>query len=205
MKNYVQIAASCLFTWIKVGLVGILFSILCVGTSIWLVKKNYLSELSFFGNLADNPMPFILLIGSVIGVFFYFILAKKITIMTAINEVWKNKLAGFILPKIQIYTKNLMSVQSDKLKVVTESNYVKQLTNFAKKDKTMNRVQRLVLSYGLKDMDLSPNDFSRDDLPQFLALKVENKIHSLTQPPFKFFWIFFFAQLIVLIVAVTLS
>jgi len=205
MKSYAKIAAKTTFTWIKVGLVGMLFSLLCIGISTWLVKKNYLSELSFSENLANNPLPFILLIGSVIAVFFYFILAKKITTMTLVNQVWQNKLSGFILPKIQVYTEKIISGNSDKLKGIAESNFVKQVTNSVKRDKTINRVQRLALAYGLKDINLSATDFSSDNISQILALKVESKIQSLTQPSFKQFWIFFFVQLFLLILSILLS
>ena len=205
MKNYAQIVLSCVFTWIKVGLFGMLFSFSCIGASLWLLKKSYLSELSFLENVFDSPLPFILLIISVIAVFFYFILAKKITIMTLVNQIWKNKLSGFIRPNIQLCAEKIMSVQSSKLKSVTESDIAKQLTDFIKKDKTISRAQRLVLSYGLKDIDLSADDFSSDDFPQFIALKVENKIQSLTKPPFSLFWKLFFGQLLLLVLAMIFS
>ena len=125
--------------------------------------------------------------------------------MTLVNQIWKNKLSGFIRPNIQLCAEKIMSIQSSKLKSATESDVIKQLTNFIKKDKTINRAHRLVLAYGLKDIDLSANDFSRDDLPQFIALKVENKIQSLTKPPFNQFWILFFGQLLLLVLAVIFS
>lgn len=205
MKNYAQILISCVFTWIKIGLVGILISFLCIGVSLWQILKYYLSELSFIDNVSDKPIPFALLVVSIIAIFFYFTFANKVTIAKLINQVWNNKLSGFVLPKVQIYVEKLISridksaQSSGQLASIKESDIAKQLTTFVKEDKTINKVQRAVLTYGLKDINMGADDVSQDNLPQIITLKMENKIQSLTRPSLLLFRIFLFGQLLLFV------
>lgn len=210
LKGYKTIGLKSILAWAKVVAVGGIISLGCIIAAIWLLVRNNLPEhsgLKFYHVFADKPWATILLFASILAMIAYVVIANKYAIQTLINLVWNNKLADFIIPKIQHYIQVLSDRQPGWMKGMTSSKFVSICLDIIRQDGTLNKVQRLVLGYGFKGLKLRNSDFQQPEyqLSHIVIGKIESKIAEITQPSLSLFWIVFIIQIAFLILAFVLK
>ncbi len=150
-----------------------------------------------------NFFAFILLFGAPIFLFLYFSIANKISIQNALYLLWKGKASDYISSKV----KNLISKLTEKegwQKNISNKLMLKaRLLQLAKEDKDSSRLQRKVISFGFKKINLDDIDFKDEklNLSDVLTTKFENFISEISKPSMKMFWLLVFAQIIFLIIS----
>jgi hypothetical protein len=209
-KGYKLIAFNSLIAWLKPAVPGILLSLVCIGTAIWLLASNNPPEaqgFKFYFIFTKKPWVTALLILSCIFPILYVLVANKYAINTLMSQVWSNKLSGFIVPKVHSYLETLSERQPDWMQGITNSKFTQLCLDIVMQDGTLNKVQRLVLRTGFKGINMKASDFEDPEykLPHVVVTKMENLIASLTQPSLLFFWILLILQLVALFLALILT
>ena len=188
--EYKKIMAKSIFAWIKVGVTGILFSLICL-----IVGFCMFSSRNFF--------VVILIAYSLIMFFLYILLANNVSLKTLMRGVWNHKLGDFIESKVYSYIRGLTAKQPNWLKGITSTKFVKTFLEIMSQDGTLNKVQRLVLKYGVKKVELTDEDFVdvEHQLPQIVINKIEGNVQSLIHPSYSLFYILIAIQFVLLILA----
>jgi len=203
LGEYKKIMAKSIFAWIKVGITGILFSLMCliIGASVLFVNST--DQISLSQIFMIKPFAAILTFLSLILFFVYILLANTISLKTLMRGVWNHKLSDFIEAKVYSYIRGLTEKQPDWLKGITGTKFVKIFLEVVSQDGTLNKVQRLVLRCGVKKMKLKDEDFVdiEHQLPQIVIHKIKRSIQSLIHPSYLLFYILLTIQFVLLILA----
>ena len=199
LKSYRSIGFRALMSWLKIFTSGFLFSVICIIIFIRL----------FLQENTSSPCLIIFLIVSVVCIFLYALCANKYALQRLVNQVWNNKLANFIIPKIYSYTELLTNKQPNWMKQFAGSQLSEALLDIMSQDGTLNKVQRLVMKFGLRGLKLKKKEVEKQEneplyLSTVISGKIEKKIAELTTPSLFLFWILLAIQLILLILAIAL-
>jgi hypothetical protein len=203
--SYRTTGLKAAWAWIKTGVSGILFSLLCIIISIWLFTTSDNSNI--FKVFGEKTFAVILLTVSIIFIVLYVIAANKIALSTLINLVWNNKLSGFIVTRVHTYMQSFTDSQPDWLTDINKSRFSQMCQDIILRDGTLNKIQRTVLRYGFRHLSLSKSDFQKPqyELSETIVTKISDKISSVTEPSYLFFRILLIIQFIVLVLAVLLN
>ena len=192
--EYKRIMAKSIFAWVKVGVTGILFSLICLIIGFCMFS---------FQNFMAKPFVVILISYSFIMLFLYVFLANKVSLKTLMRDVWNHKLGDFIESKVYSYIRGLAEKQPNWLKGITGTKFVKIFLEIMSQDGTLNKAQRLVLKYGVQKVKLTDEDFVdvEHQLPQIVIHKIETNVQSLIHPSYLLFYVLLAIQFVLLILA----
>lgn len=155
----------------------------------------------FLGLLLSNLLAFLLVIGAPVFLVFYFMLANKISIETAIYLLWKSKMGDFISEKVGSIAK-LITEKEGWSKDLSDKALLKaKVLQLIKNDKNTSKLQRKVIEYGLKKIQLDDIDFEEEhiNLATILTTKFNNFVSQTVQPSLKLVWILAAVQILLLI------
>ncbi|WP_309608553.1 hypothetical protein [Flavobacterium sp.] len=202
-----KIALKAGIAWVKIIGIGILISIIGIIASYFLYQ-NY-EGVNGFGRITNafrNEFWTVLLFISNVGMFIFSILfANKYAIHTIISIVYKEKLQDFVTPKIEKYISNISNKQPGWLDKLTNASVVKiKLLGELRFDSNISSVNKKVLRYGFKKINLDDVDFSQPhlDYPAIIAYKINEKISKIATPSMKIFWVSAVLLLILLLIAI---
>ncbi len=210
LAGYRKIGFKALTNWIKTGGTGILFSLVClIISSIMLLKSGSddagISKLNAF---SDRPLVSILFVSSFIFPIVYVALANQYALKTLLYQVWRNKLVDFVIPKVDSYVSKLSNLQPNWFRNVTTAAAVKaQLLDVLRKDKSVNKIQRIVLNYGFNKLKINNTDFQQPEnvFTSILIERVRNLLNFSSEPSAMLFWFVAGIQLLALIIVIVLG
>ncbi len=196
--GYKQIGFKAMAAWAKTGGVGIFISIL-----------TFIISIVMLWNKESKTWPGILLISSIIFSLIYVLIANKHALNTLLYQLWKNKLAYFIIPKVDSYVIKFSNLQPGWFQNLTTAASIKtKLLDELRKDKAVNKVQRIVLNYGFEKLKLSKMDFQQpeDAFKSLLIQQVRDKIDIFKRAPScPIFWLIVSLQIILTILTVIMN
>ena len=202
-----KIALKAGIAWVTIIGIGTLVFIIGIIAS-YLLYQN-LDGVSGFDRITNafrkEFWTVLLFISSFAMLIFSVIFANKYAIHTIISIVYKEKLQDFVTPKIEKYINNISNKQPDWLGNLTNASAVKiKLLGELRFDSDVSSVNKKVLNYGFKKINLDDVDFSQPhlDYPAIIAFKINEKISKIATPDMKMFWISAILFLVVLVIAV---
>ena len=202
-----KIAFKAIIAWVKIIALGILIFIVGIVASYFL-HQNYkgVAESGSGTNAIRNEFwTLFLFISSIAMLIFSVLFANKYVIHTIVSIIYKEKLQDFVTPKIETYISNISSKQPDWLNKLTNASAVKiKLLGELRFDSDISSVNRKVLQYGFKKINLDDVDFSQShlDYPAIIAFKINEKISKIATPNMKIFW--FSAVLLLILLAIAI-
>lgn len=205
-----KIALKAGFAWVKIIALGILTAIIGVVTSYFLYQNQ--ENASGLGRITNAVRyefwTFLLFISSLALFVFSILFANKYSIHTIISIVYKDKLQDFVTPKVEMYINNISSKQPNWLSKLTDKSAVKiKLLGELRFDSNISSVNKKVLQYAFKKINLDDVDFSQPhlDYPAIIAFKINEKISKIATPTMKVFWFSILLLIIILVIAVIKS
>ncbi len=210
LKLFTSIAGKSFLGWLKVVLIGMSLSLVGVITAMIIrgtssVQDNVSGDTYLAAAPLGDVWSNLLLTVSIVLAVIYIMLANKYALQSSIYLIWENKLAGFVEPLIEKGFKQISSKQPDWLRNGIDTGTVKtRLLDEIRKDANANKIQKKVLDYGFKKLNLDGIDFQDSDfsIQATIAEKIKAQISSIAKPSLKVFWIV--ALLHVLILALVL-
>ena len=202
-----KIALKAGISWFKIIGIGILIAVLGIIASYFLYQ-NYKGITGYEKLTPEIRYEFwtiLLFISSIAMLVFSVMFANKFAIHTIVSIVYKEKLQDFVTPKIEKYISNISNKQPDWLNKLTNASAVKiKLLGELRFDSDINSVNRKVLQYGFKKINLDDVDFSQThlDYPAIIAFKINEKISKIATPDMKIFW--FSAVLLLILLAIAI-
>jgi hypothetical protein len=199
LAQYAKIAGKSLFKSLLMGISGFLYALVCGLASLFLVYNDPLAPLNYVAMLS-------VLCNIGAGVF-YVVFAQKLFVQTAIYLVWKEKLGDFFMPKISEYVAKLMDKSPNWFKETSQGTLLKaQLLESARHDSQLHKVQRLVLQYGLAQINVSDlKDVNPDTIPSLISSNIRTKIDEMAEPSLQWYWWIAAGQMVLLAIAFALE
>jgi hypothetical protein len=202
-----KIAVKAGLSWFLVVGIGVTISLICIITSFFLYE-NYegVSGLERLTNAIHHEFwTLLLFILGICMMIFSVLYANKYAIHTSLSLVWKEKLQGFIAPKLETYIINISNKQPNWLSSITNASALKmKLLGEMRFDSNINSINKKVLQYGFKKINLDDVDFSQPylDYPAIIAYKINEKITKMAKPSLKLFFGLIILLFIIMIVAI---
>ena len=191
IKTFARIGTNSTLKWLGIFSLGILISLVLF--TIVLVQN-----IKYFGFITNNPAALILLIGTPFFIFIYLLIANKFSIQNVIYNIWINKGQEFVEPL----------VEKIGAKITSKSNWASEVSNQAKlkaklisenaSDMETPKIQRKILNYAIKKVQLDDINFKDENLrlTDVLILKIKSFISTVSKPKLTLFWIVVFSQLV---------
>jgi hypothetical protein len=200
-----KIAATGIFSFIKINLVGLISTALTAGFGIFLLMKdldssNYMSgggHFAWLGALMTlfsiRPIGFVLWIFSFFGgTTLYYSLGMKYILAKLTNKIVAEKWNSHIVPTLEEFAIQFKEKQPDGLKDLGDFAMKKvHFISTIRADQSQNKWMRRVLVFGLKKVELGDVDFTQENI-SFVDIFKEKAIQSLRSiaaPSRLWFWI----------------
>lgn len=215
-----KIAGKSFLGWLKIIMTGGLVSIICLITGIVLWGNNEGagfagSKAGFIGALIGVLMLFViefwtalLFFGTIVCMCLYIPMASRYGIKKAIYLTWRDKLGDILVTRADQYLARIMERKgfSAKQAITPEDATLlkKEMMAEAKKDPETNKIQKNILQYLLKRINMHDINFSAPpaEIRTAILRKFKEMISEKIQPSMQAVWIMVAAQVIVLIIAV---
>ncbi len=151
----------------------------------------------------SNFFAFVLVFGAPIFLTLYFLIANKISIQYALFLLWKGKAGDYILSKVRFLTKRITEKEGWRKNISDKVMLKARLLQLAKEDKDTAKLQRRIISFGFKKINLDDIDFKNEslNLSDILTSKFEHFISEASKPSMKLFWVLALIQIIFLIIS----
>ncbi len=164
----------------------------------FLVFLNYAVAL-----FLSNFFAFILVFGAPVFIFLYFSIANKISIQNALYLLWKGKAGDYILSKVRSLITKITEKEGWRKNISNKLMLKARLLQLAKEDKDTSKLQRKIISFGFKKINLDDIDFKDEkiNLSDVLTTKFETFISEISKPSMKIFRILILLQVIFLIIS----
>lgn len=208
MKGYKMIATKSFLAWLKVSVPSILFSLLCIGISIWLLTKNNPDYgFQIYRIFSDKPWACLLLFISIIFILLFIIIANRYALQTMAMKLRENNSTEFMIPVIHDYINKLHENNPDWQNEIKPFQLKKELLTMSKNDQSLNSIQRKMLLYGLSKIKLEKEEICDEEykIPHYIVNKIETKIDTVINPSFASLWILLLILLLILILALILT
>jgi len=159
-----------------------------------------------FGMLIGNFPAFLLVFCCPAFIMLYFVVANKIAVHTAINGIWKAKAGDVITSKVESIIKNVFERDGIGKSISDKAILKTKLLQANKSNTSTSKIQRKVISYGLKKMKLDDIDFQNENLnfSQVLSAKFNDLVSNIAKPTFKLYWILLIVHIGLFIFSLTL-
>lgn len=158
----------------------------------------------FIGLLTTNIFAFLLIFGAPVFLAIYFIIANKVSIQNAMYLLWKGKAGDYISSKVGGLTKKITEKEGWR-KELTDKAFLKaKMLQLAKDDNDTSKLQRKIISFGFKKINLDEVDFQDEklNLSDFLSDKFNNFVSETAKPSLQLLWILIFIQIALLICSI---
>lgn len=183
LKSIASISGKVAGGWLMIFATGLVFSIVYI----------VVAGLKLLNSQDTNFYHLLSLVILVIFPVIYYFIANKIAIRTALNQVWENKISGWLSPKISSYLDKIERNQPAWLHNASDSALIKlKLLETNKSDSDSSKWQKRIIAYGLKKANLDDVDFNNENtrVSTILSDKIFNAIAHITRPSSKLLWLF---------------
>lgn len=195
-KIAVSIGSRVIGKWILMVALGTLLTIILFGVALAhtaeLAGGGHGNIYAFtIGLFLTDFCAFLLIFGGPVFIFLYILIANKTTVQTAIHLLWKNKAGEYITKHVGAITKALVNEKTKAHQITNQAMLKAQLVQKIQVDPNTTKLQRRVITYGLKKIKLNDIDFQKEDLhlSDIIEHKFYNFISEAVVPSWKLFWL----------------
>jgi len=190
LKWILLVAAGCFLTFISIAVV--LFDNAELGGGGHGVVVAFTLNLFF-----QNTIGFLLLAGSPVFIFLYFMVANKIAIATTIHQLLKHKAGDMISSQVGRLVEGLTQSGTWVAKGSDAALLRAKLLQANMDDPNTSKLKRKVIQYVSKKIQLDDIDLQDGNtkLSTIVVGKVEHFMHETAKPSLKLFWLLVLVQL----------
>lgn len=216
-KFYSKTALAAVFRWLMLSGAGVVLSVTGIIVGLALLGNNVGSGysgaksgsglgaiVSVFVLFRDEFWTAMLIFASIALVAVYFMVASKFTIGFILHRLLEHKLLPVIGTKVAATLRGFSAKQSKGLPSFANAEELKKkLAHLVSQDSDTNKIQRKVIHYGLKKIDLHDIDFTQKDLnvSDEVSNRLMRRLAEAANPGYRVFGIVFAVHLSVLILA----
>ncbi len=211
MDSYRSIVMGSVFTWLKIGITKIIFSLVCIVVGVGRLFTGISGDLKFSQYMEMKSWAIALVLLSVGAIVLYVLFANRAFRKRLVGQMWSQKVSNFLVPKIHSYFAELPKKCPGWVEGLTSSKFAKMLVDVVTEDGALNKIQRLVVVYGIKRIKIGKSDLevgeeNEQNLLQLLVVKFDKGIsETLEYPSGKNFGILFGIQFTLFVLAVILA
>lgn len=191
VKFFTKTAAGALSRWLMVFLGGLVVTVI-----VFFVFSSKASAASY------NTI--YLVLSSLIFIIIYFIIANKTSISFVISRLFDEKLSSVLGEKIYHLLYAISERQPHWVQSIKNGAALKdKILDSSQQDSSLNKLQRKVIAYGLKKINLDDINFQQENLnlPQEVSDRLMLKLSETAKHSYALFWGVAGVQVIVLIAA----
>ena len=191
VKFFTKTAAGALSRWLMVFFGGL------VATAIIFFVFS-----SKAGAASYNTI--YLVLSSLIFIVIYFIIANKTSLSFIISRLFDEKLSSVLGDKVSRLLVALNEKQPHWVQSIKNGAALKdKLLDSSQQDSSLNKIQRKVIAYGLKKINLDDINFQQENLnlPQEVSNRLMLKLSETAKHSYTLFWLAVGAQGLVLMAA----
>lgn len=154
----------------------------------------------FHGLVAENIPALILIFGAPIFAVIYVIMANKVSVQNVIYLLFKSKAGEHV---ISVITKAIEKITGKKgwhSDLIAKGVLKMKVLQAVKEDPSTSRIQRSIIRYGFRKINLEDVDFQNEDvnLASVLSNKFNHFFGELVRPSLRFFWMLILLQIALL-------
>lgn len=212
IKIFAKISSKVIAKWLLIFITGNIVTLITFLVAIFTNAKyaggGHGSPIALvIGLFTQNIFAFFVVIGAPIFLALYFILANKISIQNALYQLWKTKAGDYISDKVENITSKFTEKDGWQREITNKAILKAKILQENKSDPNSSKLQRKLISYGFKKINLDDINFQDENLKLSHILKVKfyDFISNTAKPSLKLFWILIFLQIFLLIVSFLLK
>ncbi|AZI32953.1 hypothetical protein [Kaistella carnis] len=212
IKLFAKISSKVIAKWLLIFITGNIVTLITFLVAIFTNAKyaggGHGSPIALvIGLFTQNIFAFFVVIGAPIFLALYFILANKISIQNALYQLWKTKAGDYISDKVENITSKFTEKDGWKTEITNKAILQAKILQETKSDPDTSKLQRKIINYGFKKINLDDINFKDENLKLSHILKVKfyDFISNTAKPSLKLFWILIFLQIFLLIVSFLLK
>lgn len=178
VKFLAKTAAGALSRWVFVFFGGLLATGMIV--FIFRSKANAASYNTIY-----------LVVSSLVFLIIYFIIANKTSLSFMISRLFDEKLSSVIGEKVYDLIQSFSEKQPNWMQSIKNGAALKdKLLDSSQQDSSLNKIQRKVIVYGLKKINLDDINFQQENinLPQVISDRLMLKLSDTTKYSYGLFW-----------------
>lgn len=210
MKEAIKVAGSIalksLAKWTLIVFLGCFITIITFLISfLWNIDLLFVENQSFSGYFFDlleqNFPALILIFGAPIFVIVYIVMAKKVSIQNITYLLINSQAGDYATSAIVSAADKITQKKGWHSELINKGVLKAKMLQAAKEDPKTSQIQRSIIQYGFKKINLDDVDFQNEDLQLSIVLvaKFKGFFAELVKPSLLFFWILILLQMVLLI------
>lgn len=215
MKETIKVAGSIalksLAKWSLIVFLGCFITLITFLISfLWNIDLLFVDDQTFSGYFNDllhqNITALILIFGAPLFVVVYVIMAKKVSIQNIIYLLIQSQAGDYATSAIVTAAEKITQKKGWHSELIDKGVLKVKMLQAAKDDPKTSQIQRSILRYGFKKINLDDVDFQQEDL-QLSTLLVEKFKLFFTEtvkPSLFFFWMLILLQMVLMIASLIL-
>lgn len=205
------IALKSLAKWSLIVFLGCFITLITFLISfLWNIDLLFVDDQTFSGYFKDllhqNIPALILVFGAPLFVVIYVIMAKKVSIQNIIYLLIQSQAGDYATSAIASAAEKITENKGWHSELINKGVLKVKMLQAAKDDPKTSQIQRSILRYGFKKINLDDVDFQQEDL-QLSTLLVEKFKLFFTEtvkPSLFFFWMLILLQMVLMIASLIL-
>lgn len=178
---------------------------------LWNFGLLFVDNQSFSGYFMDlwqqNIPALILIFGVPVFIVVYVVMAKKVSIQNIIYLLINSKAGDYTTSAIVSAADKITQKKGWHNELINQGVLKVKMLQTAKDDPNTSQIQRSILRYGFRKINLEDVDFQNEDTPLSTILVDKFKVFfsEMIKPSLRFFWILLSIQMLLLIFSIIIE
>lgn len=207
MKETVKLAGGIILKsvakWALVFFLGCAVTVISFLISfLWNIDLLFVEELTFSKYfrtlLSDNLPAFLIIFGAPIFVIVYIVMAKKISIQNSIFLIFQSPAGDQIISVLATAVDKITKSKGWHSKLINKAIVKVEVLQTLKDDPETSGIQRSIIQYGFRKVNLEDIDFQDQNLniSKVLTAKFSRFFAEMIKPSLMYFWILIGVQMV---------
>lgn len=209
LKESLKIAGEIMlkstFKWVLIVFLGSFFTLLSFLVALFwnldlVIGQEHKFASFFYGLLEENIPAFLLVFGAPIFFIVYVVMAQKVTIKNTTYLLMRSKAGDYVTQVLVSAVERMSNKNQWSANLMNKAALKMQVLREIKDDPNASGVQRSIIRYGFRKIDLEDVDFKNgQNLSEKLVDKFKLFFEEMMKPTLMYFWILLLVQFILLI------
>lgn len=209
LKESLKIAGEIMLKstlkWVLIVFLGSFFTLLSFLVALFwnldlVIGQEHKFASFFYGLLEENIPAFLLVFGAPIFFIVYVVMAQKVTIKNTTYLLMRSKAGDYVTQVLVSAVERMSNKNQWSANLMNKAALKMQVLREIKDDPNASGVQRSIIRYGFRKIDLEDVDFKNgQNLSEKLVDKFKLFFEEMMKPTLMYFWILLLVQFILLI------
>lgn len=209
LKESLKIAGEIMlkstFKWVLIVFLGSFLTLLSFLVALFwnldlIIGEEHKFASFFYGLLEENIPAFLLVFGAPIFFIVYVVMAQKVTIKNTTYLLMRSKAGDYVTQVLVSALEKMSSKHQWSSNIMNKAALKMQVLREIKDDPNASGIQRSIIRYGFRKIDLEDVDFKNgQNLSEKLVDKFKLFFEEMMKPTLMYFWILLLVQFILLI------